>query len=123
MGLDSYLLAKRALDVDEGKNNATIVTAVFPELSAVGVSVSRVEAELGYWRSNRALHRWFVENVQNGVDDCSSYWVQRSQLHDFAKWVEKESGMTAPEIEHTRKAITRALEMPIEWWIYYESSW
>lgn len=124
MGLDSYLLAKRLLDENEDKDSAAIVTSAFPELGAIGAAVSRVEVELGYWRSNRALHRWFVENVQNGTDDCSSYWVQRSQLLDFAMWVEKDSGMSTPEIERTRKAITHALELPpVTWWIYYESSW
>lgn len=31
--------------------------------------------EVAYWRKFNALHRWMVENVQNGVDDCGSYEV------------------------------------------------
>lgn len=26
--------------------------------------------EVGYWRKANAIHRWFVENVQGGEDDC-----------------------------------------------------
>lgn len=30
-----------------------------------------VVEQVGYWRKENAIHNWFVENVQNGVDDCS----------------------------------------------------
>lgn len=30
----------------------------------------RITEEVGYWRKENAIHKWFVENVQNGVDDC-----------------------------------------------------
>lgn len=36
--------------------------------------------ELAYWRKANQIHRWFVENVQNGVDDCGIYTVTRSDL-------------------------------------------
>ena len=38
------------------------------------------EIELGYWRKANAIHNWFVENVQNDVDDCDEYPVSREQL-------------------------------------------
>lgn len=36
--------------------------------------------ELAYWRKANQIHRWFVENVQNGVDDCGTYVVSRNDL-------------------------------------------
>ena len=36
--------------------------------------------ELGYWRKANAIHKWFVDNVQNGVDDCGEYKVTKEQL-------------------------------------------
>lgn len=30
----------------------------------------RTHEEVGYWRKANAIHNWFVENVQDGVDDC-----------------------------------------------------
>ena len=30
----------------------------------------RIREEIGYWRKANEIHNWFVENVQNGVDDC-----------------------------------------------------
>ena len=26
--------------------------------------------EVGYWRKSNWIHKWFVENVQDGIDDC-----------------------------------------------------
>ena len=29
------------------------------------------EVKVAYWRKANAIHRWFVDNVQNGEDECS----------------------------------------------------
>ena len=39
-----------------------------------------VSEEVGYWRKANQIHNWFVENVQNGEDDCKSYEVSRKEL-------------------------------------------
>lgn len=36
--------------------------------------------EVGYWRKANHIHRWFVENVQSGKDDCGEYYVKEDQL-------------------------------------------
>jgi len=36
--------------------------------------------EVGYWRKANAIHKWFVDNVQNGVDECNSYFVTKERL-------------------------------------------
>lgn len=36
--------------------------------------------EVGYWQKANQIHNWFVENVQNGVDDCGYYKVSKEQL-------------------------------------------
>lgn len=30
----------------------------------------RIKEEVGYWRKANHIHNWFVENIQNGEDDC-----------------------------------------------------
>lgn len=40
-------------------------------------------SEIGYWRKANAVHSWFVETVQNGVDDCGEYEVSLDQLHQL----------------------------------------
>lgn len=35
------------------------------------------------WRKANQIHNWFVQNVQNGVDDCSAYEVSKEQLEQL----------------------------------------
>ena len=39
--------------------------------------------EVACWSKANMLHRWFVENVQNGVDDCGYYKVSQNQIIDL----------------------------------------
>jgi hypothetical protein len=77
MGLDMYLNAKRYLWhredelIDKISNN-------FPELGEA--KIKQVTAEIGYWRKANAIHKWFVDNVQKGVDDCGYYEVSKEEL-------------------------------------------
>lgn len=36
-----------------------------------------------YWRKANAVHQWFVDNVQDGNDDCGRYYVSREQLQEL----------------------------------------
>ena len=33
-----------------------------------------------YWRKANAIHDWFVQNVQSGVDDCNEYDVSKEDI-------------------------------------------
>jgi hypothetical protein len=77
MGLDMYLNAKRFLWHDE-KELSEQIAGVFPDLK--GKQVKEVIVEAMYWRKSNAIHKWFVDNVQKGVDDCGYYYVSRDQL-------------------------------------------
>ena len=39
--------------------------------------------EIGYWRKANHIHKWFVEHVQDGEDDCEKYEVTKSNLLDL----------------------------------------
>ena len=43
----------------------------------------QIEEEVAYWRKANAIHNWFVENVQAGVDDCGCYKVSKNQLEEL----------------------------------------
>lgn len=45
--------------------------------------------EVGYWRKFNALHNWFVENVQDGVDECQSELVTRESFERLQITLEK----------------------------------
>lgn len=31
---------------------------------------ARIMEQVGYWRKANQIHNWFVENIQDGIDDC-----------------------------------------------------
>lgn len=59
------------------KKNGQPVVGIKPE------RVSEISETVGTWRKFNALHGWFVENCQNGEDDCKEYHVDKSQLVDL----------------------------------------
>jgi len=146
MGLDMYLKGSRYLsswNKDEKELGEKIAQMVGQE----GMSVNIVEMEVGYWRKANAVHQWFVKNVQNDVDDCKSYWVSREKLRvlqDICNQVLADvtlapsllptqggfffGGLEYDEwymenLELTLQNIQKALSLPKEWDIEYQSSW
>lgn len=45
--------------------------------------VSYIIEEVAYWRKANQIHKWFVDNVQDGNDDCGSYYVSREKLQEL----------------------------------------
>jgi len=43
-------------------------------------NISYLVEQVGYWRKANQVHQWFVENVQEGNDNCGSYYVSRENL-------------------------------------------
>lgn len=87
MGLDMYLEARRFMWVfDDGTGRdaeaARKIREALPELG--DMKPNYVTAEAAYWRKANAVHRWFVNNVQDGEDDCGHYPVGREQLAELA---------------------------------------
>lgn len=56
-----------------GKNHPTIKTS----------RISEVVEQVGYWRKANQIHQWFVDNVQDGVDDCREYMVEKEKLKEL----------------------------------------
>lgn len=80
MGLDMYLNAKKYL--------AEYDTAVAEKRAAVseifgGLDVKEIVVRAMYWRKANAIHNWFVKNVQEGEDDCGSYYVSRENIEQL----------------------------------------
>jgi hypothetical protein len=51
--------------------------------------VKYIIEEAGYWRKQNQIHRWFVENIQNGTDDCGEYYVSKDDLETLLELCEK----------------------------------
>ena len=87
MGLDMYLDAERFYFRDETKPKPAEVPA--------GYEVKTIVVEAAYWRKANQIHKWFVDNVQGGEDDCGSHDVSAEQLttlKDVCYMVLKEKG-------------------------------
>ena len=102
MGLDMYLSARKHINkinwnkldhnVDtkyseatdqqwfDVVNSAGLDTLVDIE-SIYGVDVS---VNVAYWRKVNSVHGWFVNNVQQGEDNCGEYYVSHEKLKELA---------------------------------------
>lgn len=77
MGLDMYLSAKRYIWYNETElANQVGAPLALPE----GIEAQEVIVKAAYWRKANQIHLWFVNNVQEGKDDCGTYDVERYQL-------------------------------------------
>ena len=151
MGLDMFLMAKRGLFNVDKPVKAEIGRAI--NLPCHKWEVYQVVYEAGYWRKVNAIHNWFVENVQNGEDECREHRVSREQLmhllgavdevletEDEDERTRKALELLPPEggfffgstdineyyfkdLEETRKILLRAINAPECWDFYYQSSW
>lgn len=143
MGLDMYLNAKRFIWFGEDELSAK-VAEVFPELK--GKRVKEVIVEALYWRKANAIHKWFVDNCQEGEDDCGNYYVGREQLEELRQLVlealaTKDAKKLPPQggfffgntdindwywedLRSTADGLERVLaEFPEQWEFEYHSSW
>ena len=90
MGLDMYLdkcdrrvWGYKDMDIDKIKvNNPALYEELKPFIVMRGKYApwESFFAKVGYWRKANAIHKWFVENVQNDVDDCGYYEVSKENL-------------------------------------------
>lgn len=85
MGLDMYLTAKRYIyDFDD---DGKALREQLEDLKVNDMRVKEISYEAGYWRKANQIHKWFVDNVQNGVDNCGEYLVTTEELEKLLEQV------------------------------------
>ena len=147
MGLDQNLEGEKYIGGQYKHNNVKGVIYSGEE-PIYAKDLCSVTYALGDWRKANSIHKWFVDNIQDGEDDCGRYLVQRELLHELkaicveilnAENVEDLVLEKLPpqagfffgstdideeymnKIEHTVEIIDKALEFDGD--IYYSSSW
>lgn len=143
MGLDMYLVAKRFLWSEEKEIKEKI-----QGLMNTDYNVQYVELEVGYWRKANQIHKWFVDNVQEGKDDCETYYLNEEKLKELLNTCNIALQSKSPEVilpttsgfffgsteydddykddlVHTKKIIKKYLAFPDKdkYELYYNSSW
>lgn len=148
MGLDMYLTAKRYI-WEHSEHDAELRDALakLPNLGHKGKRIKGIEVEAMYWRKANAIHKWFVDNVQEGKDDCGQYYVTREHLIDLReacrnamydpdnadKYLPPTAGFFFGStdidewyfhgLDDTVTGINSCLDMDGDWSFYYCSSW
>ncbi len=85
MGLDQYLYgANMTIDAE------TVTSEIHLE-------------EVAYWRKQNAIHKWMVDNVQDGVDNCAMYVLDTSHLKRLL--VECKKVLENPTPENAMKCL------------------
>ena len=85
MGLDMYLTGKRYLSKypEDGIDAKLAKNIGALPIGNNGMRVKEVSCEAMYWRKSNAIHKWFVDHCQSGVDDCGEYYVPIEQLEEL----------------------------------------
>jgi len=99
MGLDMYLKAHKYIGGNFDHLGITGNISIVSKLKAFNggedgpekpvlelddmSKVSEIIFQAAYWRKANQVHSWFVENCQNGVDECQRAYVSRGQLEEL----------------------------------------
>lgn len=92
MGLDMYLYKvnrEAACDpsgIFDRENFTLLLEKLLIEESP---SAAELIAEVGYWRKANAIHKFFVENVQDNIDDCAAYQVSQEDLINLLSFIDE----------------------------------
>jgi hypothetical protein len=145
MGLDMYLSARQM--TFNGWKNPDLYNKLVQE-APFALDTATLEVQVAYWRKANQIHKWFVDHVQDGNDNCEEYRVTREQLQlllDTCKIVlidREEASQLLPvqegfffgsyeyneyyfsDIQDTIEQLEKVLtEYPEEWSFKYQSSW
>lgn len=155
MGLNMYLSGRRYVSGHFNKGDDALaenIQKLLPELGNFPGSqgnrcIKEIQIEVGYWRKANHIHKWFVDNVQAGLDECNPHSVTRADLMELrraceqvqsnhsnaASWLPTQSGFFFggtdydgwyfEDINTTIEIIDRALSLPNSWMFEYSSSW
>jgi len=85
MGLDMYLYKRSYVNSsdwvkEENRDSIEITQGGKPHPKIKPERINYVIENVGYWRKANAIHKWFVDNVQKGEDNCAQYFVSTRNL-------------------------------------------
>ncbi len=92
MGLDMYLNKRTYVQHWEhnGDDNYEVTVTKGGQPTKIDPKkVKYIIEEAGYWRKQNQIHNWFVQNVQEGIDNCGEYYVSKEDLETLLNLCEK----------------------------------
>ena len=92
MGLDMYLTKEIYVGANYKFNEVRGEINLTTNGKPIKVNLNKVVSiheSFAYWRKANQIHNWFVENVQNGVDNCGTYYVSAEKLQELVEICKK----------------------------------
>ncbi len=86
MGLDMYLTRKVYIGGKYDWNNIEGEIKLKKNGNIIPFDKKKIytiNEYAGYWRKANHIHKWFVKNVQGGIDDCGTYEVSQEELKEL----------------------------------------
>ena len=155
MGLDMHLKASKYISgwehsgLNAPKQFKSVLRAGEIPVSCVTDEAPSLEVtfNVAYWRKANAIHAWFVQECQEGIDECQTSYVPREKLEELRdlcaqvlatknyKLLEPQSGFFFGsteinewywnDLKDTVKKLTAILNDPAlkDCSFYYRSSW
>ena len=120
MGLDMYLSAKKNVekvnwqalrDNEElSYDSPEVVSPLWKnivdvaDMADVATDIYGVNVEVvcAYWRKANQIHKWFVDNVQGGNDNCGEYYVSHEKLKELLDLVNRALAERNPSLLQPR---------------------
>lgn len=156
MGLDMYLSANKHIAKTKWEGNGN--SSIYPQFEEVikaadltgvdnDIYGATIKVNVAYWRKANQIHKWFVDNIQEGEDNCRSYYVSKEKLSELlalAKraYLEKNPNLLPPsdgfffggtqidewywnDLDMTIQQLERVLSLPNldELDLEYQASW
>jgi len=72
---------------------------------------------------NRAVHQWFVDNVQDGDDDCGYYPIDRDIISDICDEIYLTKDEEAKQVYENLVGLSNLMCISTQHKYYYSSSW
>ena len=90
MGLDMYLSGKKYMSKYFDAEDTGRIAKVNEVFGVVGeedgdYGAQEVTFRVAYWHKANAIHKWFVDKCQGGVDECQETYVDREQLKELSE--------------------------------------
>lgn len=90
MGLDMYLKRKVYYGLNYEHNRTKETKIIINDVIIDHTKLEEISFEAGYWRKFNALHNYFVENHQDGIDDCKEYYINKEDLQKIITLCEED---------------------------------
>jgi len=119
MGLDMYLTKKTYVG-NEYRKPEEMIKVIMPEsqkdvtfptkIPIKNERISEISERVGYWRKANQIHKWFVDNIQNGTDDCGEYKLSKEKALELLGVCKEIKDKCKLEIGKVRNGQTASAE-------------